>query len=105
LWERKRTLEQNALWHRILRDISQVLLMDIELIKQGIKELAMSEYGYPPVINPITSRESPKPSHLATVKEMAVLFDVAFIVGAENGVDLSEYMEDVKEWKKKHDSV
>jgi len=104
LWERKRTLEQNSLWHKILREMSQKLSTNIELIKQGIKESAMNEYGYPAVINPVTHRDSPKPSSEATVKEMAILFDVAFIEGASCGVDLSEFIEDVREWKKKNDS-
>ncbi|MCL2480151.1 MAG: hypothetical protein FWF38_00415 [Spirochaetaceae bacterium] len=104
LWERKRTLAQNNLWHEILRKISQKTYQDIELVKQGVKDVAMQEYGYTAVINPITGKDAPKPSRLATVKEMAILFDVTFIEGANCGVDLSEFMENMKEWKEKNAS-
>ena len=102
-WERRRTLAQNNLWHEMLRKISQKSCQDVELIKQGIKDVAMQEYGYPYVVNPITSKESPKPSRHATVKEMAILFDVTFIEATSCGVDLSEYFEDVKNWKEKNE--
>jgi len=103
LWERRRTLAQNNLWHAMLRKISEKEYQDVELIKEGIKEVAMREYGYPAVTNPITGKESPKSSRRTTVREMAILFDVTFIEGASLGVDLFEFMEDVKNWKTKHD--
>ena len=99
-----RTLKQNALWHLMIRRIAQKTFNSFEMTKQGIKELAVEEYGYSYVVNPISGKVYPKPSSEATVMEMAILFNVTFLVGAEENTDLSEFYEDVKNWRTKNDN-
>jgi hypothetical protein len=104
LWYRRRTLNQNSLWHKMLMDLSHKLYMDMDLIKEGIKELAAAEYGYPYIKNDITHTQSPKPSHKATVREMEILFNVTYIIAAENNVDLSLYQDEISDWRKKNEN-
>jgi len=81
------------------------MFMDIEIIKEGIKELAMSEYGYPGIENPVTKRLSPKPSRSATVKEMEILFAVTFLVAGDNDIDIRHFVDDVNTWKEKNENM
>ena len=83
----------------MLRDLSAGLQTDMELIKQGIKEVAADEYGYPSVVNPFNKNRTPKPSSQATVKEMGILIETTFIEGGQAGVDLSEYANDYRKLK------
>lgn len=101
-WRRGRTLKQNALWHKMLNVLSANLYMDMEIIKEGVKELSMREYGYPSIDNPVTSSRSPLPSHKANVKEMGILFDVTFVVAGDQNVDLSHFIQDVNDWREKN---
>jgi hypothetical protein len=95
-WHRKRSLDQNSLWHKMLTDLARHIGQDMELVKIGVKEWA-TEYGYPTVEDPINHRETPLPSHKANVKQMSVLVDSTFAIGGELGCDLSKYVNDVQE--------
>lgn len=103
-WFRRRSLNQNSLWHAMLAEFARQLHVDMSLIKEGLKEVAMTEYGYPGTTNPVTGKRSPLPSHLATVKDFSILFDVTYIEAAEAipAVDLGKFANDLDKWKEKN---
>lgn len=101
-WKRRRSANQNSLWHAMLSEFARQSHMDMELIKEGIKLVAMEEHEYPGIQNPLTGRDIPKPSRMATVSEFSILFDVTIMEASEQGVDLRKFLTDLDTWRKKN---
>lgn len=81
-WQRKRTLNQNSLFHAIVGEIAIHTGMDPELIKEGIKE----QYG--PQIIGWKGKTMAKPSSQCDTSEMGALIDGAILEAAELGIDV-----------------
>lgn len=107
VWRERRSLNQNAIFHSILRQIARRTRVDLELVKQGVKLSAMDEYEYPEV-ETATSRgvkRGPLPSHLADTKQMSILIRCAFVEAAYNRVPVREQRITYEEWMDKKNGL
>ncbi len=77
----RRTLDQNALWHKLLDMIAKETGNDLETVKSYIKE----EYGYKVEFR---GRLVPKPSHLYTTADWEALMGPTLALAAEYGIVL-----------------
>lgn len=97
----RRTLNQNALFHAIIGEISRDQGADFDLLKEGIKE----RYG---VRERVTFGnkvyEVAKPSHLCDTVEMGKLIDGALLEAAELGIDVLSYRVDWNEIRKRNEA-
>jgi len=94
-WYKKRTLNENAMFHAIVGEIAHEIAIDPAIVKEGIKENPRG----PKIV--WKGKQIPKPTHLCNTKEMAEYIDIAIQEAAEAGVDVwAEYTEH-EEWKGK----
>ena len=91
-----RTLEQNAIFHAKLNEISAATGVDRESLKHDIKRLAMS-MGYPPDITDDGEVRIdddgdlvPLPSSKATIEQMETLIEAIYVWAEQNGIDMEE---------------
>lgn len=103
IWYEHRTLKQNNIFHSIVRQIADATDMDMDLVKQGIKEVAVDAFDYP-VIEINTSqgkKRKPLPSRRANTRQMSILIFAAFTEAAYQRVDVREEFFTYEEWIKK----
>lgn len=88
-WYKKRTLNQNGWFHKIIgvMAIHENMQMSESEIKSGIKWVAADTHGYPKESNSISGRREPKPSSKASTIEFGILLDTCFEVAGEYGID------------------
>lgn len=89
-----RTVEQNALFHCLIRRLAQQSGASEQWMKDYIKNEAV-RFGYPywvengkVVMN--EGKAVAKPTHQATVKELMILIEVCYTVAFNNGLDIGE---------------
>ena len=92
-WYKKRTLDENAMFHGIVNEIAHEIAIDPAIVKEGIKENPRG----PKIV--WKGKQIPKPTHLCNTAEMAEYIDIAIQEAAEAGVDVwTEYTE-YETWK------
>lgn len=91
-----RTLEQNAIFHAKINELSQATGIDRDSLKAEIKRFAMS-MGYPPEMKEdgeVVVDEGgdlvPLPSSKATVEQMETLIEAVYMWATQNGIDMEE---------------
>lgn len=90
-----RTAEQNALFHVLVRQLSEQCGMDELDTKEYVKMRAIA-LGYPVWVEDgrircdDEGRALPKPTSEANVKDLMLLMDACHIVADENGFELKE---------------
>ena len=80
-WKPRRSLDQNAIWHKLLDLIAKETGNDLETVKAYIKE----EYGYKVEFR---GKLIPKPSHLYTSADWEALMGPTLALAAEYGISL-----------------
>ena len=90
-----RTLEQNALFHVLVRQLAEQAGSDLEWMKEYIKSQAV-KFGYPVWIQEgqlrtdINGEALPKPTSEADVKDLMLLIETCYWVANENGFELKQ---------------
>lgn len=84
-----RTLPQNAKFHAMCQELAVYTGNDMEDVKIGVKERAMSR-GYPHKLNEISGNIQPKSSADVDTSEMAILIETLYEVAAEFGYVFKE---------------
>ena len=90
----ERTQRQNAYFHMIIGRIAAASGATPDMIKETIKELAVT-MGYPPAMDehgrPLVTAKGefiPMPSHQANSREMGILIETALYFAAESGLEI-----------------
>jgi len=86
----RRTLTQNAFFHKLIDFLAHAMDMDAGLVKDGIK----SKYGYRvSVFGDLT----PIPSHLCNkLEQMSALIEGCFHEAMEQGIDMRDW---IRQWE------
>lgn len=94
----ERTRRQNAYFHMIIGRIATASGAGSDMIKESVKELAVT-MGYPPKTDDhgrpvLTSKGEfvPLPSHEANSREMGILIEAALYFATEQGVEIDPAM-------------
>ena len=102
-FRKRRTLDQNSFFHLLIRELAFQLYGSYEksfqeLLKAGIKDL----YGYK-----IKFKEKfiPKPSSICDTVEMGSLIEGCFMEASEQGIDMTEFLQQWEEIKKEKEGT
>jgi len=101
-WYKKRTLNQNGWFHKIIGVIAihENVQMKESQVKSGVKWSAADTHGYPKVLNEISGRREPLPSAMADTVQMGILIDCCFEIAGEYHVDtVAQLYREYLEWK------
>lgn len=90
-----RTLEQNALFHVLVKQLAEQAGSELQWMKDYVKSKAVS-FGYPVWVEEGKLRcdkngvALPKPSSEADVKELMLLIETCYMVANDNGFELQK---------------
>lgn len=84
----KRSLEQNAYYHVLLRRLSYASGGTEEELDEMVKQKAVT-MGYPFVYGE-NGKMEPKPSRSVNVNQMMILIEACIALGLDNGIELEE---------------
>ena len=85
VWKPPRTLDQNAMFHGICREIAKATGNDAELVKEAMKEQHGTRMRYGEILV-VT------PTHLMEPGEMSQLIEATIAEAIECGADIREYI-------------
>ena len=85
VWKPPRSLDQNAMFHGLCREIARATGNDAELVKEAMKEQhgTRMRYGDTLVVTP---------THLMAPLEMSELIEATIAEAVECGADIREYL-------------
>jgi len=92
-WRKKKTRSQENLFHAIIREISGETGMDLDIVKEGIKQKYGRHMEWQGISFPVPSR------NLNTL-EYGRLIDGAILEAAEIGLNIRDYKNEWDQWKK-----
>lgn len=90
-----RTLEQNALFHVLVRQLAEQAGTNLEWMKDYVKSQAV-KFGYPVWVEDGVLRTDkngealPKPTSEADVKDLMLLIETCYMVANDNGFELKQ---------------
>ncbi len=85
VWKPPRTLDQNAMFHGLCREIAKATGNDAELVKEAMKEQHGTRMRYGDILV-VT------PTHLMSPGEMSELIEATIAEAVECGADVREYL-------------